>query len=351
MKIILEGIVGSEITARQLRNRLRTAGGKPVTIELSSYGGSVVEGIHIYNELRKYGGKITIQIQAIAASMASYIAMAADELVVYDNSVFMIHNPWTITAGDQNDLRKQADILEAMAELTANRYSIRSGQSIEDIRSAMDSETWLFGSEIVDAGYADKLIEEETKQDKDEAIAQARAKFAKIVRIDDDVTAVAAELQACGMGCTLPKPDNKGETMDYSEITASALSANAPAVVDEIKNEAIKAERERISAIVALDTLGLDEKKADEIKREAIANGASVADTIMSIHSALSEQVKAEAEAAAQVAAGVVADGVALGQTAGAINTTVTDGQVDDEKKAAEKMAKMRAEHMSRKGL
>jgi len=217
--------------------------------------------------------------------------------------------------------------------MLANRYSARSGKSVDEIKKMMDEETWLFADEMSLNHSTDSLIDTKRTTKKSDAIAAARANFAKI-RLNDDAAAVAKELANCGLGCNLINFD-EGDKMS-----------------DDIRAQITKDERKRVSAILALDTLGLDEEKAEEIKRRAISNGASVSDTIVEIHKALSVQMRTEAEIAAQVATGVMTDGLALGQSVGAINTTLDEGgRGNDKDKARATMRDIRMEMLKRRGL
>ena len=184
-KIVIDGVIGWEITAQSIRRQLDSAKGKDVTIEISSPGGSVFEGLEIFNLIRDYTGNVKSKITGLAASMASYIALAADTVTMHDNAVFMIHNPWAFTLGDYNELRKEADVLEGLAALLSQQYAKKTGKPVEEMRSLMDVETWLFGSEIKDAGFADDIIESEkteTAQDKNTEITKSKAIVAGCLR-------------------------------------------------------------------------------------------------------------------------------------------------------------------------
>jgi ATP-dependent Clp protease protease subunit len=113
-QIKINGEIGFEVLAGDIEEVLNNANGD-IELLIDSPGGSVFEGVTIFNLLRDYNkGKITATINGVAASMASYIAMVADELKVYDNSTFMIHNAWGITIGDYRDMQKTAEILQGL---------------------------------------------------------------------------------------------------------------------------------------------------------------------------------------------------------------------------------------------
>jgi ATP-dependent protease ClpP protease subunit len=140
----------------KLRSFLTQAGGQPVTIRLNSQGGNVVDGLACYNLLRQYTGKVTVTVDGMALSIASVIAMAADDLVVPDNAWMMIHNPNNQVAGDGDTLRSMAGLLDGMRDQLAEIYSARSKKSVAEIRKLMAAETWFTGRQAVQAGFADR---------------------------------------------------------------------------------------------------------------------------------------------------------------------------------------------------
>lgn len=133
---------------------------RPVTVRLNTPGGSVDEGISIYNALKRHKGGVTTIVDSLAASMGSYLLQAGDRRIVSRNAMLMVHDPWTIAMGNASQLRKDADILEKFAERMVPEYSNRSGQSADEIRAIMAEEKWYVGQEIIDAGFADEMDEE-----------------------------------------------------------------------------------------------------------------------------------------------------------------------------------------------
>lgn len=131
--------------------------GRRVTVRLNSPGGSVDEGVAIYNALQRHEGGVDVAIDSLAASAASFIAMAGESITIAKNARVMIHSPWTIALGNAADLRKTADILDKYDESLVSVYSERSGKSEDEIRSLMDAETWYTASEAVDNGFADQI--------------------------------------------------------------------------------------------------------------------------------------------------------------------------------------------------
>ncbi|MBH7792416.1 Clp protease ClpP, partial [Clostridioides difficile] len=135
---------GEGVTAKRIAGALRAIGSDvDVTVNINSPGGDVFEGLAIYNLLREHKGKVTVNIIGLAASAASFIAMAGDEIRIGRAAFLMIHNAWLIAMGNRNDLREIADWLEPFDMTLADIYAQRTGIDIDDIVKQMDAETWI----------------------------------------------------------------------------------------------------------------------------------------------------------------------------------------------------------------
>lgn len=145
----------NSICDKWVRNRLRDMKGD-VTVRINSPGGDVFQAQAIHNMLKDHAGKIIVKIYGIAASAASIIAMAGDEIIMPANSMMMIHDPWTIGFGNAEELRKVAETLDKIKETIVNVYAGRSGNSKNEIESLMKEETWMTAEEAVAFGFADK---------------------------------------------------------------------------------------------------------------------------------------------------------------------------------------------------
>lgn len=139
-----------------------------IIVAINSPGGDIFDGSAIYNQLKEHSAHIITRIDGIAASMASIIAMAGDEVIATDNAYFMIHDPWSCLCGDERDFIKVADFLSRVSTTLAENYVRKTGKSLKDIRAMMQEETWFIGQEIVDEGFADTL-----KGDSEEPKARA----------------------------------------------------------------------------------------------------------------------------------------------------------------------------------
>ena len=171
----LSGEVGWDITPADVEAKLSTAN-EDILVNIFSPGGNVFDGVEIHNMLKTYsGGKVTIVVGAEACSIATYIALAGDELHVYDNSAFMIHNASSGVWGDAKSMRQRADVLEMVNNLLIDRYVSKTQKPRDEIQSLMDVETYFFGKAIMDAGFADVVIESGTTAKKDDLLIAAKA--------------------------------------------------------------------------------------------------------------------------------------------------------------------------------
>jgi len=175
---IYDEIGGFGVGAKQFLGELGRLKGKHLHLRINSPGGSVVEGTAIFNALRRHQGGVTVHIDALAASMASVIAMAGMPVYMADNALLMVHNPWTITAGDSDELRKEADLLDKLKASIRNAYQRKTGLPEDQLQTMMDAETWLDSVDAVALGFAD-AIEEGVAAAATVKPAELRARFDK----------------------------------------------------------------------------------------------------------------------------------------------------------------------------
>jgi len=149
---------GEGVTSKRVAAALRKIGSREVTVNMNSPGGDFFEGIAIYNLLREHPGKVTVKIMGLAASAASVIAMAGDEVQISEVGFLMVHNAWAIAVGNRHDFRDAAATLEPFDDAMAGLYASRSGADKAEAAAWMDAETWFNGSKAIDAGLADSLL-------------------------------------------------------------------------------------------------------------------------------------------------------------------------------------------------
>ncbi|MCF7978814.1 MAG: Clp protease ClpP [Chromatiaceae bacterium] len=246
MKTIpIDGVIGLDVTTASIRSALAGAG--DVDLKIQSGGGSAYDCIGIHNllaEHRRAGHQVTASIDGLCASAATYIAAAANHIRVPANGVWMVHRPWTMVLGTASDFQHVADQLGAVESIMVDGYPARTGRAREAIAAEVADETFLYGQQIVDAGYADELIPGTDQAPSDRTAALAFAKGA------------LADTQA--------KLRSHGETLDPERLAAligpSARAptnrplppppAPPPAPAGAIAPGA-QAERERITGILA----------------------------------------------------------------------------------------------------
>lgn len=165
---------GEGVTAKRIAAALRTMGGKDVDVLINSPGGSLFEGLAIYNLLREYEGRVSVKILGIAASAASFIAMAADEIQIARAGFYMIHNGQVWAAGDRNALVEVAEWLKPFDLAMADIYAQRTGGDKDELVEMMDRETWLTAAEAVEQGFAEGYLASDPVDDT-EADRQAHA--------------------------------------------------------------------------------------------------------------------------------------------------------------------------------
>lgn len=149
------------VTDKSVRDELKKfRNDEPLTVRINSPGGSVNHAVAIKTMLDQWKGPVNIQIDGLAASAASFIAMAGQHASIAEGSLLMIHNPWSSGAGDARDFRKMADLLDKLGGSLVKAYEARTGKSTEELQSMMDEETWLTADEAVEMGFVHEKIAE-----------------------------------------------------------------------------------------------------------------------------------------------------------------------------------------------
>lgn len=144
---------GDSVSAVSVKAQLDQMEGD-VTIRINSPGGDVFDGFAIYNLLAQHKGKKTVYIDGLAASAASVVAMAGDEIVMGDNALMMIHNPWTMSLGNSAEMRSTADLLDKIRDSIVTTYATKSTLDGATIADLMEKETWFSADEAVADGFA-----------------------------------------------------------------------------------------------------------------------------------------------------------------------------------------------------
>lgn len=149
-----------DVCPQAFRDELESAQGN-VTVQINSPGGDMFAANRIYTMLREYKGKVTVFIDSLAASAASVIAMAGDEVEISPVGMIMIHNPSTFAWGDHNEMERTAATLNEMKEAIINAYQAKTHLSREKLSDLMEQETWMNANKAVEMGFADRIRGEE----------------------------------------------------------------------------------------------------------------------------------------------------------------------------------------------
>ncbi|MBB4066513.1 head maturation protease, ClpP-related [Gellertiella hungarica] len=146
---------GTGVTANRISAALRSIGSQDITVRINSPGGDMFEGIAIYNLLRAHRAKVTVEVLGWAASAASIIAMAGDDIRMGLGSFMMVHNAWGMVIGNRHDMREAAIVFEQFDAAIADIYEVRTGMKRSDIEQLMDAETFMTAAQAVEYGFAD----------------------------------------------------------------------------------------------------------------------------------------------------------------------------------------------------
>lgn len=172
--------VDSDMSSYTLAQRIKGLNGvDTINVGINSYGGEVSEGLAIYNALKNSPAKVVTRCDGFACSAASVVFAAGDERLMNDASLLMIHNAWTFAEGDANALRKQADDLDKITSASVRAYMSIVNIEEDELKTLMDSETWIDADEAVSMGFATAKVE--TKEE--EQISQSvRKKVLQMIR-------------------------------------------------------------------------------------------------------------------------------------------------------------------------
>lgn len=183
---------GGGVTVNRVDAALRRIGDQRAEVHINSPGGDMFEGIAIYNRLLEHKAGVTVKVMGLAASAASIIAMAGDEVLIGPASFLMIHNCWVLAMGDRNAMAETAAFLAPFDQAMASVYAARSGKPEKEVAGWMDAETWMNGQLAVDRGFADGLLSSADLAE--DPAATSRARETNALR--------QAEINLCRSGCT-----------------------------------------------------------------------------------------------------------------------------------------------------
>ncbi len=163
VEILLYDTVGEDffggVSAKTFAEQLKGVKAKTINLRINSPGGSVFDGFAMYESLNRHKARVEVDIDGLAASAASVIAMAGDEIRVAESAFFMIHESFGGVLGTATDMRQTADLLDKINEQIIAAYAKRTKNKPGDLAAWMADETWFTGAEAVEAGFADRLTE------------------------------------------------------------------------------------------------------------------------------------------------------------------------------------------------
>lgn len=232
---------------------------KEVIVKINSCGGDLYTGIAIHNELKALDAHKTVIVEGLAASAASIIAMAGDEIQMHPGSMLMIHGvsglmmDWVTL----EDLKKAAKAFDASEKAIANIYAERTGKDIGTLRSMMTRETWMVGQEAVDQGFADVVLEEEGPK----LAASADRKTLLVAGVRHDVSAFhLPDMIPSDKRIHTAKADENNATNSVEKkqedktMTLAELKEQSPELVEEIETSAVKAALDSVKADLVAET-------------------------------------------------------------------------------------------------
>lgn len=289
-EILLSGTIGWDVTADKVRQQFGDIPpGEDIRIVIDSPGGSFYEMVTIFNFIRDFARnnqqEIVTYIQGLAASAASVIALAAkagnpkNKIIVEDISVFMIHNCWSVEVGDYRVFEEAAKSNFKIDEVIRNVYEKQSGKDRKELKKLMDDETFFYGDEIVEAGFADEVIDSQlddtdnqlfTNQ-KDDKVLNAKLSFDKMKKDMQVKTEDVKQQRLVAMKTDFFKDEtssvrsssnvrsennqlgvsslNEGASMNEEE-----LKAKYPELYNAVYNAGVNAERKRCQSHLKMAT-------------------------------------------------------------------------------------------------
>jgi HK97 family phage major capsid protein len=292
--ISIMGDIGWDVTAEDVAAAVAEAKGKPLMVNVFSYGGDALQGLAIYSILSAHDAEVTTNVLGVAASAGSVIAMAGDKRIVPVNGAVMIHNPWTLTVGDAAEHRKSANMLDGLQAAYLHTYASATGLAVAEITPYLEEERWMYGEEALSLGFATETSKPVA------AFASIKAPPTdRFKQMPDDIKAMAGitveateepsapEISEAPDLAPEPIGDPEPEVLNPPLASMTSLSTEHPAIggqlaaslsmtaETDIREAAQRDERERVSAIRGLaKTHSLPGEFVDHL----IDNGTSVAD-------------------------------------------------------------------------
>ena len=283
--IRIDGVIGTgegEVSAAMVRSQLPAHGNEPIEVKIHSEGGNVFEGFAIHDALASYAGPKSLSIESSAFSIASFIAMAFDDVSISPNGYMMLHNPYAGVEGDDEELAKSSMMLAQLKSSMIKAYATRSGKSEDEIRAILKDETYLNAEQSVAMGFATRITGQSV----------LGRPFAKLKNMPHGVVAA---LFGAGSG---------GENRETTQESLMSESETVAATVEEIEAAFPKAKADFILSCVkqklpmaSVATVAVKEMMAEN---EALLAKVAAMEEEMSKAKAMDDDEEVEAKAKAE---------------------------------------------------
>lgn len=266
-----------DVTPVQVNSFLKSLkADEEVTFEITSWGGSVAAGLAICNLLKKAsaeGHKTTSHVIGVAASCASLIACACDKLTIDANAFLMIHNPWSVTMGNAEAYRKEADTLDKFRDAMLSVYRTKFDASDEIIKSMLDSETWIVGEQV-------ELFKVK----------------AEVISTDEPLKAVALGKGTTPKFAKMPQIIKDMLNAKLSDASREDSNLTTNTIIDmenKETNKAVDVEKEIQDAIDAVEAANQTPEVKEEQPAEEMVAKAEVDKRVSGMQSAMAKQMDA----------------------------------------------------------
>jgi ATP-dependent Clp protease protease subunit len=231
--------------AKYVLAALREVKAKTLNVNISSPGGDVFAGVAIYNALVRHSARVIVNVDGVAASIASVIAMAGDEIRMGEGAHMMIHDPHVFTAGTASELRETAKVLDKIAGSLAGIYAERTGKTEREVLELMAKTTWLTADEAIDEGFADAKSKRPAVQN--------RFDFSGFAGVPDELAAQAAEATERSRIETVRDFEALlREAGGFSREQAKAIAARGFRAKSEPREEADESQQDDAAAAVVV---------------------------------------------------------------------------------------------------
>ena len=230
--LYLEGVIAEEswfaddVTPAMFKEELFSGTG-PITLHINSPGGDCIAASQIYTMLMDYPHDVTVQIDGMAASAASVIAMAGTTVRMSPTSMIMIHNPFTAAMGDSDEMRRAIQLLDEVKESIINAYQIKTGLSRTRLSHLMDSETWMNAKRAKELGFCDEVLYTGDNELSDEASGFSYGRKAAAACLMNRVIAALPkpepEPEPQTESVTEPQPERTPEPIPDNRVKAADL--------------------------------------------------------------------------------------------------------------------------------